>query len=174
MATDPGGLRRLAAEIGGLLREMETIVQDGEDGAAGIPPAQTPERATLRALGSVLHDFYTVVEDIFESIAADLDGGVPTSSDWHKRLLRSMAEPVDGVRPAVISADTATRLEEYLGFRHLFRNVYGHRLDWARMERLVRHLGDIAGRFRHDATRFRAYLCRLASDLEAPGGEARS
>jgi len=44
---------------------------------------------------------------------------------------------IDGTRPAVISKKTFELLNEYRGFRHIFRNVYGFNLTSERMEYLL-------------------------------------
>jgi len=44
-----------------------------------------------------------------------------------------MTEEVPGIRPAVISTETGTRLDEYRRFRHVVRNVYTHRFDPAKL-----------------------------------------
>lgn len=94
-----------------------------------------------RNAGSILHDFYTAAEKIFSDIAKRLDGGVPTSDRWHIELLESMAtEPQAQTRPPVISNELKDELEEYLKFRHLFRNIYGPRLCWNRLEELLTEL----------------------------------
>jgi len=50
--------------------------------------SQEPDRFALRGLGSLLHDFYTIIEDVFELISRDIDGVRETEDPgWHKRLL---------------------------------------------------------------------------------------
>ena len=56
------------------------------------------------------------LEHLFEKIAALVDESIPTGSNWHQELLRQMNIEVPGVRPAVISAELRTALEEYRGF----------------------------------------------------------
>ena len=41
---------------------------------------------------------------------------------WHLLLLEQMTKEVPGIRPAVISTETGTRLDEYRRFRHVIRN----------------------------------------------------
>ncbi len=65
-----------------------------------------------------LHNFYTGCERIFQLVATELNGGLPTGSDWHRRLLDRMNAEREG-RPAVISASMTVKLQEYLGFRHV-------------------------------------------------------
>ena len=105
---------------------------------AGAPEPWTP--LTRRAVASVIHDFYTCCERVFRRIALEVDGSLPADPGWHRRLLASMASEVPGVRPAVVSRELASTLDEYLGFRHVFRNIYGFELEGERLSRLAREL----------------------------------
>lgn len=89
-----------------------------------------------RAAGSVLHDFYSGIERIFSDIANKMDKRISSGEDWHIKLLESMAESKKE-RPKVISLELMEELKEYLGFRHLFRNIYGTRLDWDKLKLLL-------------------------------------
>jgi hypothetical protein len=89
-----------------------------------------------RADGSVLHDFYSVIEKIFKRIAARIDRDVPSGEDWHTDLLIRMAIFLDSIRPNVISENLKEQLAEYLRFRHLFRNIYGFELKWEKCKTL--------------------------------------
>lgn len=162
--TDTAALRRLAAEIEKGLEDLESIAQEAKAAFASVLPENRPTRTELRVVGSILHDFYTAAENIFQLIAADVDGGVPTTPDWHKRLLAIMGEEINKVRPAAISGETVIRLNDYLGFRHIFRNVYG--LEWARMKPLVRSFPKVHEVLARDLDRFRQELHELADKLE--------
>jgi len=89
-----------------------------------------PDRAKLfyENLALKLHNFYTGCERIFRLVASELNGAVPSGYDWHKRLLDRMSVERNG-RPVIVTRGTARRLEEYLAFRHVVRNVYGFELD---------------------------------------------
>jgi hypothetical protein len=91
----------------------------------------------VRAGGSILHDFYTGIEEIFESIAKEIDNRIPMGEEWHSELLRQMTLDIPGLRPPVITASTEKKLREYLGFRHLFRKRYGFELDWQKLKKLL-------------------------------------
>ena len=86
-------------------------------------------------MASVLHDFYSGVERVFERIAVELDGELPRGGDWQSQLLNRMEEEVEGVRPRVLTSDLAERLRPFLRFRHLFRNIYGGQLRWGPQHR---------------------------------------
>lgn len=96
-----------------------------------------PSNYTLRAGGSILHDFYTGIEKIFEDIAKEVDRRVPMGDSWHSELLRQMTLDIPGLRPSVINHPTEKKLREYLAFRHLFRKRYGFELDWPKIKKLL-------------------------------------
>ena len=50
-----------------------------------------------------------------------------------------MAQPTNA-RPAVLPQQLATTLEDYLGFRHVFRSHYSFELAWDLMAPLVDQL----------------------------------
>jgi hypothetical protein len=95
-----------------------------------------PSNYVVRAGGSILHDFYTGIEKIFESVAKEVDNRLPMGEEWHSELLHQMTLDIPGLRPPVITANTEKKLREYLGFRHLFRKRYGFELDWQRLKKL--------------------------------------
>ncbi len=91
----------------------------------------------LRATASVLHDFYVSVENIFKMICKDIDESLPEGSDWHIQLLRQVSMEIPGIRPRVISKSLMVSLDEFRGFRHVFRNVYGFNLNSKRIKDLL-------------------------------------
>lgn len=98
-------------------------------------------------VASILHDFYTGVEKVFISLARELDGYVPHAEGWHRLLLEQMSLSLPDKRPALINHELAGDLQEYLAFRHRFRNLYGFELEWSRMRELVVGLPDVLERF---------------------------
>ncbi len=93
-----------------------------------------------RIIGSMLHDFYTFVGNIAKAVAVRIDGGVPAGQDWHRDLLEQMTLPIPGLRPRLLSGDTAALLDRFRAFRHVFRNIYGFQLDAGRTLELLRDL----------------------------------
>jgi len=111
-----------------------------------------------RAKGSILHDFYNCCERIFKKIAVEMNSGYEESEKWHKGLLYRMTIPVEGIRPRVISDELAADLDEFLAFRHLFRNIYGYELKGGRIDFLAGRLEEVAGRFKKEVREFVAIL----------------
>ena len=100
-----------------------------------------PTRMEMRGIGSYLQSFYNGAERIFERIAVVFDGGTPEGKEWHKLLLDQMEVDTPN-RPAVIGHELAMELFEYLRFRHLFRHLYGGKLDWDKLYTLAIGVSD--------------------------------
>ncbi|MCL6448974.1 MAG: hypothetical protein K6U04_12640 [Armatimonadetes bacterium] len=130
----------LEARIRRELFQLQKIA--GELKAVLKPYKQKPvkDSTVLRALGSILHDFYSGIEKIFLQIAREIDQSAPKGENWHRLLLEQMTLHLKGRRPPVIGIEIASKLQQYLAFRHRFRNLYGFELEWERMEELVRAL----------------------------------
>lgn len=155
MTPDEAFVRRLAAEIEHELGRLEQL----RDELAAAPRAD--DTFTLRARGSMLHDFYSGIERVFVRIAEELNGGVPQGEQWHRQIITDMSLEIPGVRPAVIEADLARQLADYLRFRHVFRNVYGSLLEAERMRPLEERLPAVLATFR---AQVRAFLAWTVSD----------
>jgi predicted nucleotidyltransferase len=122
------------------LTALERVTQEMTDLIA--TRADSPTRTELRAMASILHEFYNGVERIFERIAIGLDESIPRGAFWHADLLTQMATPREGVRPAVIDESLRARLKEYLEFRHFFRHAYGYTLEWNQLRWKVESLSE--------------------------------
>lgn len=120
-----------------------------------------PSFTVLRAVGSILHDFYTGLEKIFERIALVVDGGLPKGEDWHIQLLRRMLVAVSDRRPPVLTSDLGETLSEYLSFRHLFRNIYGFELKWERCQELSEKLQSVHEKVVAQLNQFEDFLSRI-------------
>lgn len=107
-----------------------------------------------RLKGSILHDFYNTCERIFKWIAKDINGDFNPSEQWHKELLFRMTIKITDVRPAVISEELAADLNDFLQFRHLFRNIYGFELKSDLLDRLVDKFDQTALRFIEEIRKF--------------------
>ncbi|MCL5038373.1 MAG: hypothetical protein M1299_00855 [Firmicutes bacterium] len=136
------------------------LPHEGGRAVTGEIPAGTPatfsqgDSFTLRAIGSILHDLYVAAENIFETVARELDQSIPTDPAWHLSLLQQMTLAIPEVRPAVISRETAQRLEAFRSFRHVFRNVYGFNLDSKRLQLLLEALPETISALRRDLNLF--------------------
>ena len=119
--------------LGRLTQEMEDLL---------VGCAQPPTRTELRAVASMLHEFYNGIERIFERIAVGSGEGVPGGSHWHADLLAQMVTARDAGRPAVIDEPLYARLKDYADFRHFFRHAYGYTLEWSQLRWKAESLSD--------------------------------
>lgn len=107
-----------------------------------------------RAKGSVLHDFYNCCERIFKIISKEINGNLSTAIKWHKELLNKMRIEIPGLRPKLISEKLAAELDQYLSFRHLFRNIYGFELASEKLDFLVNKFEKVAKQFIREVRKF--------------------
>ena len=133
----------LGKEIEYELRNLNRLAGEMEDLVARF--SEEPDIVQTRAAGSILHDFYSGVEKLFERIALHIDGELPRGDDWHAELLSRMARSSDKINETVIDQELLAELKEYLRFRHLFRHIYGFELKWKRFESLALSLSDTLG-----------------------------
>jgi hypothetical protein len=105
-----------------------------------------------------LHGFYMGIERILTRIAETIDGKLPHGEGWHLLLLEQITKEVSGIRPAVISTETGTRLDEYRRFRHVVRNVYTHSFDPAKLGKLVNSAPELFAQTKAELLAFAAFL----------------
>ena len=105
-----------------------------------------------------LHSFYLGVERILTQMAETIDGKLPRGENWHLLLLQQMMTEVSRVRPAVISTETGTKLDEYRRFRHVVRNVYSYNLDPVKVGKLVSSASELFAQVKAELLAFAAFL----------------
>lgn|SRR2546425_1224771 len=144
----------LKEEIALELNNLERLVDEAKVVRGNL--SGEPSSVELRAFGSMVHDFYTSCERIFERIAVYLGPGLPVGETWHILLLRSMESEIEGTRPALLDHKLALRLLDYLRFRHLFRHTYGYELEWDKLQVLVERLEETLTSLREQLDQFLA------------------
>ncbi len=117
----------------------------------------TPDKVEKAALATILHSFYNGLENIFSTIAREVDSEVPSGERSHRQLLDQMVVPTQE-REAVLTRQTALRLKDFLGFRHFFRHSYSFFLEWERMQPLVEAAPELWQATRAEIERFLATL----------------
>jgi len=159
---DPGQLfGRLAATLRRQREQVSQVVAEAQEALADFAANEPPLRE-LRGIGAILHDFYTGLEHMFEAIAPELNGGLPAGPSWHRNLLENMTLDIPSVRPPLLRRETARVLEEFLRFRHLFRNQYGFELEWSRLQSLLKALPAAWNAVEADLDSFLAFLDSVA------------
>lgn len=118
-------------DIDKLFSEYELIFKKIND--------ETPDLFDMTILGSVLHSFYNGLENIFEIIAKNIDGNVPSGNKSHQELLHQMASE-NGMRDEILNEGLYLKLREYATFRHFYRHAYSFQLDWDKMKGLIENI----------------------------------
>ena len=77
------------------------------------------------AVGTLLHDCYSAMEACIERLIEAIDGDRPKGGDYHAQLIGRAAASIEGLRPAVITGETARDLNTLRSFRHAMRHAYG-------------------------------------------------
>lgn len=149
----------LRTDIDRALEQLAAVVAEGRETVKKINGS--PTTLELRGIGSILHDFYTGMEQLLEHIASELDGELPIGAYWHTQLLGRMTSEIESVRPAVLSPDLADALRPYLRFRHLFRNIYGTQLRWELCRGLATEMEDVWEKFHEEMEGFKDVLKSL-------------
>lgn len=124
---------RLAAELVGDRQTLERLLQDVRAFATALNDPSA-ERARIHALAFAIERWYTAAETILERSLKTVDGHVPSGQGWHHELLRASAVPIDGGRPALLSAELFAELREVLKFRHFARHGYSEELEWGKVD----------------------------------------
>lgn len=152
---DPVKLKILEAEVKAQLANIRQVYVQLEDRAGQMQP-ETP--ALIESTAYQLHNLYSAVEDLFKIIAGAFENSVTDLSQWHTELLRRMTLDVPGVRPALLSQESADLLNELRAFRHFFRHAYGQSLDLVRVEQNIRIARQVEPVLARDVSRFLASL----------------
>jgi len=160
----PTAIKVLQSEISDELRTIEQISQEASQGLA-IPEGESPNRIELRGWALLAHDFYTGIESIFERIAVDINGQYPNGPDSHQRLIRNMTLEIEGVRPSVISKESAVELDELRKFRHFIRHAYGASLEWRRIREHLVRIQSFYSLFQRQIQQFLDFLESLSNSL---------
>lgn len=138
-----------------IISEIERDLQTLQELHSELKRIKSEKNIILtRAKGSILHDFYNCCERIFKKIAIEMNGGYEDTEKWHKNLLYRMTIQMEGLRPAVISEELAADLDEFLAFRHLFRNIYGFELKGNRIEYLAKKFKKVSENFEKEIREF--------------------
>ena len=161
-------IQRLRAEIQSDWRAFEEQLEELASVQIGFTDARAARQGELARAAVALHHGYGAVEAALARLARVLGEGLPEGPDWHQALLHAMALEIEGVRPAVLSAESLSRLRRLLGFRRFFRHAYAVSLDSERLAALRDEALAVRESLRDDVARLDAYLDQLASAAGEP------
>ncbi len=136
------------------LAQMEEIVHLVAAQKRLLPQSET---TLLFYLGSLLYDYYSLVEECLLLAAKVLDTWVPSSLDWHERLLRQLQTAIPEQRPPVLSGATAALLQDYL---YLYLNFHRRctSLSFSGVRKMVKNLEALHRRLEEEFGLFVGFL----------------
>ena len=120
---DPDRYVALAAQVRWQLVEVAAVYDRIDD------RERVPGPAGLESLALQLHNLYSATEGLFEIVASACENNVDSDTGYHTALLRRMRIAVPGVRPAAISDEALSLLDNLRRFRHVVRHAYGVEID---------------------------------------------
>ena len=139
LEADLTGRRRDVIRIGDRIRERQLTFADSSE--------------SIDSMSYQLHNLYSAFEQMFEEVARSFENRVDEGR-YHTDLLRRMQLRIEGVRPALLSEETAGALDELRRFRHLFRHAYTAELDSTKVADLVGKVAAIQKDVERDVDRF--------------------
>lgn len=158
---------------------IETLLAELDADAAGLDElAETNARAARRvrsgagddldwaALGYTIHNIYNALESYFLRVSKFFENDLPAAT-WHRELVDRMTLEIDGVRPRLLGRTLAREIHELRAFRHVFRNIYGSRLDPERMRILQARVPASITAFRAAHAEFTGALRDLADLIDS-------
>lgn len=153
----------LAARLRNELIRLDTVVQSAQSqaGKAG----QTGDTDFYQAAALSLQNYYMGVERIFEEVAKQIDGSLPSGPSSHRELMDQMALEIPKTRPPLLSGGTLGLVNEFRAFRHVVIHRYGFELHPDRVAALVQQLSACHDSFRADVDAFCQFLLALDQSL---------
>ena len=138
---------------------VRSIVATLEERIHGVRP-DDPVR--LESIAYQIHNLYNSVEDLLKLVAGHFENNIADPSRWHTELLYRMTQEINGVRPALISADAYRLLNGWRGFRHFFRHAYSVPIEFDQLEINIRRARQLFPALSQDVDRF---LQKLKGEL---------
>ena len=143
----------LESDIGSDLAAIDRLYDE-----LGLPDlGESTSQETLIVVAYRLHSLYMAFENVFRNVAAAFENHLDPSG-WHRQLLQRMQRDLTPLRPAVIDSEAYERLDEMLRFRHVFRTMYGLRLDSSRLQGVLRNALELKDLYRPQIGRFLEFL----------------
>lgn len=156
----------LADRIRGEEPDLDRLVQRALWAWSHAQRSPDEQDVYLDSVALNLHGFYSGLERLFELVARHVDQHLPSGEMWHRDLIQQMAQDIADVRPAVISPDGASPLDELRRFRHLVRNLYTFNLVPDKMRTLITNLPKLWLNIQAELLAFADFLSELTKEIE--------
>lgn len=128
---EKGKLVLLAADLNAQMINIKAIHQKIGDRADKL---QADDQILVESIAYQIHNLYCAVEDLLKIVAKYFENNISDSSQWHSLLLQRMITDIPNVRPAFLSSETYSLLNNLRGFRHFFRHAYGATIEYEQLK----------------------------------------
>ena len=157
-------LATLIAELSGEVEVLGDIAETNLKADGRIRHGATDE-LDWAALGYTIHNLYNALESYFLRVSRFFENDVPPSA-WHRELVERMTIEIKGLRPRLLDRSLAQDIHELRAFRHVFRNIYGTRLNPDRIRMVQNRVPTTLAAFRSAHERFVAELGAIVEMIE--------
>lgn len=154
----------LIAELNGDVESLSALAATNLKADGRIRRGATDE-LDWAALGYTVHNLYNALESYFLRVAKHFENDLPPAA-WHRALVERMTIEIEGVRPRLLDRSLAQDIHELRAFRHVFRNMYGTRLDPERIRNVQNRVPAALDAFRSAHARFVMELSAVAAMIE--------
>lgn len=141
----------IKAQLGQLERVLAKLIERDAQFASGEP-------VVFEGAAYHVHNYYSAVEDLLKIVAAAFENNIDDASRWHSELIDRMTLEIEGVRPRLLSGETASLLHRLRSFRHFFRHAYRVELDGAEIQANIERVQQVHPLLLSDAATFLAAI----------------
>lgn len=121
------------------------------------------EYSNLVEAGFYVNQIFSGFERIFKNISNVFENKIDELS-WHQSLLGRMTLPLEGIRPAVISNETRSLLDDLRGFRHFFRHAYDTDIEPKKFSIVADSAFKLKEQYVIEIRKFLSFIDRLIED----------
>lgn len=87
---------------------------------------------------------YNAIEQMGLRVAKAFENNLDDEQRWHSALLNRLAIGIEGIRPALLTPEVKTPLQELKAFRHVFVHAYELVLDPDKLALLLKYARQVA------------------------------
>jgi len=91
---------------------------------------QENDEIILECMSYQIYNLFCATEDLIKIVASCFENNISISNQWHTLLLQRMSKDIPGIRPALLSYNTYTILNNLRGFRR----AYGATIEYAQLK----------------------------------------
>jgi hypothetical protein len=145
-------LELLIANLNDDLKSIDKLKAEYDFFMAAIEEKE-PDIYQRAVIGYYLHNFYNACENIFVNIAKTFENSIDPR-EWHKDILKRMKLNIEGIRPSIISESLYKILDDFRGFRHVFRHLYTFEIEWPKEKLLADKFETAVQQFKEEIMEF--------------------